>query len=334
MTTATNPVYARIQKLLALADSARNSSEAEAASAAAKVQDLLQEYGLTLAQVEAEGGSTDQGGGRGTVTTDRRALYRWQRDLMAALAENNFCLHRVREVEALDGKKMRRSRRHQLVGRRLNVDVTLDTYDYLSVAVRRAAVSGGFDHATRESDHHLFLDGAVTRLTERLAERRLQRERESAEREAQRQATVGASGTHRELVLTDVYGSEADQNNDVLNGFPVGTTAAKRREASDRNARQQARHDELVAQGVPDTEAWYQAYGYDPASARQYANSWERKQARSSRGGRGRARSWTSPGGRQYARKISSAAYRAGKVAGGDIGLDDQVGHSAKRRIG
>lgn len=332
--TTESPVHDRIRKLLALADSARNSSEAEASSAAEKVQELLQAHNLTLAQVEASGGSGD-GGGRGVIVSDRRALYLWQRRLMESLADNNFCLHRVTEVDALDGRRQRSSRRHQLVGRKMNVDVTLDMYDYLSVAVRRAAADAGYDHATRERDHHRFLDGAVERLRERLAERRREKEAESRLREEQARAASGANGTHRELVLSDVYGSEADQNNDALNGFPVGTTATRKREQAEKTARREAEYARLVAEGTEDTEAWYLAHGYGAESAKTYAAEYNRRARRSrrSRGGRGRAQGFTQ-GQRAHYEKVNSPAYGAGRAAGSSIGLDEQAGAANRRRLG
>lgn len=330
--TDNTKIYDKIRKLLALADATRNSSEAEAALAAERVQSLLQDYGLTLAQVEAAGGAIEQGD-RAAVTSDRRALYKWQQALMAALAENNFCLHRVRVEDVVDGRKQRASKRHQLVGRKLNVDVTLQTYDYLAVAIKRAASEAGYEHAARERDHHVFLDGAVTRLVERLAELRRQKERESRDAAMKAQATGNGSGT--ELVLTDVYGSEADQNNDVINNFPIGTTAAKKREAADKKARIDAKHQELIDAGVDWAEGWYLAHGYSAEAAKSYGGQYNRNaRRRSSSSSRGWTRGWrNADGGTAHAKKVNSAAYQSGRDAGNSIGLDTQVGRTTTKRI-
>jgi hypothetical protein len=324
-----NPILVRVKKLLALANDG-GATEAEAALAAAKVQEILQDHGLTLAQVEAT--QTDpQISTREKRALDHRAMYEYQRDLMRALAENNFCLHHVARVfvpherrstttRIIDGVRVTgyHEKRHVLVGRQLNVEVTQQTYEYLLGALRRA---NPYSHVT--VDGKRFLSGAVQRLTERLAERRRERELASA------QAPTKTNGTGRELVLSDVYGTEADLNNDTLNGFPAGTTATRNREAEARRARQQAEHDRLVAEGTDSTEAWYRAYGYEPERAAMYAAKYNRRAARA---GRGRTRNWTRGDEAHYA-KVNSPAYQAGKQAGDAIGLDDQVGQTQRRRL-
>jgi hypothetical protein len=318
MSDATQAVYARIQKLLALAET-RGATEAEAALAAEHVQRLLQEHNLTLSQVEATTNLTASTREKKEML-DRRAMYAYQRELMVALAQNNFCLHRISAIwrahasygagdyRMVDGVRTRgyTTKVHLLVGRSLNIQVTVDTYDYLIEAVHRA---NQFDHRTR--DGKLFLSGAVSRLAERLAERR---------REAERASRLAAptNGTGRELVLSDVYGTEADLNNDALNGFPQGTTAAKRRGNADRAAKQQAEHDRLVAEGVDSDIAWYRAYGYSEEAAQRHAASW-----RKGRGGRSRRGFSTNDA---HYRKVRSGAYQAGRAAGETIGLDTQVG--------
>lgn len=288
------------------------------------MQELLQEYGLTLAQVEATGGETDATP-REKLTTDRRAMYAWQRSLMSTLAENNFCLHKivkVRNAKALySGGRGLTSRSHLLVGRRINVEATQLSYDYLVEACRRQGADLGMDpKETRE--WNLFLEGAVSRLTERLCEQRKEREAESI-------ATVSTgNGTHREIVLSDVYGSEDDLNNDALNGFPAGTTAANNRKYKERQAAQRVEHDRLVAEGIPSDVAWYRAYGYGEHEAAVKATEWSRRRA-----GRGRKQSWTKAD-ESYYRKINSASYKVGRRAGDDIGLNSQVGATATKKLG
>lgn len=337
----------RAKKLMALAHDG-GATEAEAAAAAAKLQELLQDRNLTLAQVEGaslDGPETK----REKRTADRRAMYEYQQNLMRTLADNNFCLHHLARVFVRDrgwgavtrplkdeaGQIVRDEnghakivtghyeKRHLLVGRQLNVDVTIATYDYLLEALARA---NPYDH--RSKDGKRFLDGGVSRLVERLVEKRRQRE---AEDEAKRSGRVPAgNGTHRELVLSDVYGSEADLNNDAYNGFPPGTTAANRRRAEELEMERKAVRERLVAEGVDPDVAWYRSYGYDDERAVQRVADDRR---RSGRPGRGRARSWTR-GDEAHYRKINSESYRAGRAAGGTIGLDDQVGAASRKRIG
>lgn len=350
-------VFARIQKLLALQES-RGATEAEAAIAAAHVQRLLQEHNLSLAQVEQAAGTTDKVE-REKAETTMRAAHAWTVRLMEAVSENQFCMHRVSEVFVAEppevqakidqfpkshwAKKISRpwtirgerivghyEKRHVLVGRPLNVRVSLETYGYLRQAIRRAADDAGYKPGPGMSARTIndFRDGVSARLVERLNERRREAERESA---AKTKAAAG-NGTHRELVLTDVYGTESDQNNDLLNGFPVGTTAARRRKSHERSAEIEAKCQALVAQGVEATEAFYLAHGYDAKDAKTYASDWNRRQSRR-RGGRGRSQGFTTAD-RESHRKVNSNAYQQGRKVGNQIGLDDQVGASSTRRIG
>ncbi len=329
MSDVSQSVLAKINKLLALADNKRGATEAESLLAASKAQELLQEYGLSIAEVEAAGGKSDDGG-REKRVVKRGAMYAWQKALMATLADTNFCMHRI-HVE-FDEETKRRVKRHQLVGRRVNVEATQLTYDYLITTMKRRVRDEGYAPGTHsETAYHCWLEGCSERLRERLEEKAEQAKRDSAKRKA------AGNGTGRELVLSDVYGSECDLNNDVLNGFAAGTTAAKRRANEEKARAFDAKYEELKATGVEDTEAWYLAHGYGAESAKQFATDWNRKQARASRrssSGRSyRGGGWTKSDQRR-AEKRDRVAYRAGSAAGDAIGLDPQAGHSEKKRIG
>lgn len=326
-------VLTRVQKLLALTQG-RGATEAEAALAAEHVQRLLQDNGLTMAQVEAAGGNTDDAGGRREKKqTDRRAMYEYQRILMAALARNNFCLHMILKITnakpLYSGGRGKTSRVHVLVGRSINVMGTEQMYDYLDTAMRRLATEAGIDYrATREFNY--FLDGATSRVVERLNERRRQRELEEAA--AKREQRVTGNGTGRELALVDVYGTEEDLNNDHVNGFAPGTTAARRRENQRKNEERAAREKELVAQGVDETVAFYMAYGYGEEEAKTYAEDWKKRNNRRNSGRGGRSQNWTRADAADYAKRTSSA-YQAGRTAGESIGLDSQVGASKRKLL-
>lgn len=328
-----NAVLSRISKLLALRDNA-GATEAEATLAAEHVQRLLQENGLTMAEVEAAGGSTaDAGGSREKRTTDRRAMYAYQRTLMAALAENNFCLHMIVKVvnakPLYSGGRGKTSRSHVLVGRYVNVQGTEQMYDYLDTTMRRLATEAGIDYK-QNREFNYFLEGATTRVVERLASIRLRREREQF-REAMTKGAARGNGTGHELVLTDVYGSEADLNNDHVNGFAPGTTAARRRTQQAQTAVREAREKVLVAEGMDPTVAFYVAHGYGEDEAKTYADSWTKRSRHG--GGRGRSQNWTQSD-EKHAQKINSPAYKAGRTAGDSIGLDSQVGNSKRKLLG
>lgn len=324
-----NPILTKISKLLALRDNA-GATEAEATLAAEHVQRLLQDNGLTMAEVEAAGGSTDAGGQREKRTTNRRAMYEYQRTLMAALAENNFCLHMiVRIVNAkplYSGGRGKTSRSHVLVGRYVNVQGTEQMYDYLDSTMRRLATESGIDYR-QNREFNYFLDGATTRVVERLAQQRREREREDRTTPATR-----GNGTGRELVLTDVYGSEADLNNDLVNGFAPGTTAVRKQTHQAASAARRVREKELVDGGMDPVVAFYVAYGYGEDEAKTYADSWAKRQSRRG-GGRGRSQNWTQSDEKR-SQKINSPAYQAGRAAGDNIGLDTQVGNTKRKLLG
>lgn len=327
------------QKLLALAQG-KGTTEAEAALAAEHVQRLLQEHGLTMAQLEADSGDDGKTAKR-EKNDAHAAMYTYQQNVMGALAEGNFCLHLIRKVfvpnvswgaatgrDPATGEHVNgvMSKRHVLIGRELNVRVTIQTYEYLMAEIARLCP---YDH--RSTDGKRFLEGASVRIAERLNDRRREREAESRRKADEAKKKFQDEDTSRALVLTDVYGTEADLNNDALNDFPPGTTAAKRREAENRRLARVATRDRLVAEGMNHLEATYRSWGYDDATVERLMKATKRRG--SGRRGRGRTQNWTR-GNDRHAEKINSAAYQAGKAAGSRVGLDDQVGGSARRRIG
>lgn len=307
----------RARKLLALAHDG-GATEAEASLAAEKLQALLQDHNLTLAQVGAA-----PAGDRKAEKLDRGA-FGPHHAIMSVLAENNFCLYRTIKVKSVDPRAEHtgwRTKKHMLIGRAFNIEATVLMYDYLVAAAERCAADAGY--GKRSQDRNLYLAGIESRLRERLVERRRQREQESRPAPAPQ-----GNGTGRELILTDVYGSEADLNNDALNNFPPGTTAANRRKAEERQAARSAERDRLVAEGCDPDVAWYKVHGYSDENAKAAVKRSNRR-----RGGRGRSQNWTR-GDEAHYRRINSAAYKAGRVAGAGVGLDDQVGADARKRLG
>lgn len=322
-------ILQKIQKLLALSND-KGATEAEAATAAEFVQRLLQDNGLTMAQVEAKGGNTDEvGGKREKRTTDRRAMYAYQRTLMGTLAANNFCLHTIMQVRnakpLYSGGRGLTSRCHVLIGRFINVQATEQMYDYLETTMRRLASEAGIDYR-KTRDFNFFLEGATSRVVERLHEQRRTREREQRAA-ATAKPTAQGNGSGTELVLTDVYGSEADLNQDMAHGWPAGTTAASRIKRQGEDEKRKAVEAKFIADGVDEIEAFYRSYGYDEADAKRYANDWKKKSARS-----GRRSSWTNADEKNFL-KTSSPAYRAGREAGATIGLDTQVAATSRKLL-
>src|SRR3972149_7108907 len=106
-------VFEKIRKLHTLA-SHHTSNPNEAAAAAAKVQALLFEHNLTMADVtvHAAGHEYEDFSGEFTVRARSWAI-NWHRDLLHVVARHNFC--RAVHVKA--------RQEFSIVGRRENVEV-------------------------------------------------------------------------------------------------------------------------------------------------------------------------------------------------------------------
>jgi hypothetical protein len=315
----------KIRKLLALADSTK-TTEAEATAAALKIQELVQTYGLDLAEIEAQNPGS-QHGVRDMGTVNRRAMFDWQQDLMKTIAENNFCLCDVRTIYV--EKKNRNSKQHFLVGRKLNIEITTRMYDYLIETMKRLCEEGNFiQHKTRT----LFYEGASRRLTDRLKLQR--RQREAEERRKQEEARRQGKQVNA-LVLTDVYGSEADMNNDILNGYPIGTTARKRAEKANKENARVAVEKGLIEKGIDRIMAFYLSHGCSHDLAVDYTQQYHAKVRKMERRAQRRNsdhRGFTMHEKKDYVRR-NTDAYRAGLKAADDIGLDPQVDKTERKKL-
>jgi hypothetical protein len=315
-------ILAKVAKALKRTED-RGCTPEEAASAAEFVQRLLQEHNLTLSMVGDDDAAPQAR--REVRRLDRRAMYRYQQALMAALAEDHFCLHRVRKILSQDTPEIaRNSKRHLLIGREVNIEVTVSLYDYLCAALSDEARRAGFTLNSKEGK--TFLDGAVERVGERLHARR-----QKAEEESRQAARPIGNGTHTELMLTDVYGSEADLNNDALNSFAPGTTVQRRREHEATMLAQQVRRAELMAAGYDLNVATYMSWGYSEETAVAMNHPSQRRGGRRGRGGR--SSGWTRADENE-SRKRNSSSFRQGRAAGDAVGLSDQVGTGSHKRIG
>ena len=304
----------KVRKLMALADS-KGATEAEASFAAAKIQELVQTYGLDMAQLEDKGVSEVRGMG----TVDRRAMFDYQQALMATIAKNNFCFHDIRTIYI--ARKNRNSKQHFLIGRQLNIQVTVNTYDYLIGTLKRLCEQANLqEHKTR----NLFYDGATERLCKRLNDQRAFREAEELMRQSELRAR-GEGGTTA-IALVDLYGSEADLNNDALNHYPPGTTAQRRHKKAADEAARKTREQELLDQGEDKIVAFYMSHGMDRPQAQTYANAYSTKVTKEARRQTRRSshRGFTQHDRKHWQRR-SSAAFRAGEKAGDSIGIDTQI---------
>lgn len=341
-------IVERARKILALARDA-GAAEGEVSNALALLQDMLQEHGLSMAEVEAGGTKeADSLESREKFSGFERAGAAWQRKLMGTLAENNFCAHWVQDWyrpssrgtvtrwdEATgDYRKFRRSKRHVLIGRVSNVAVTRLTYEYLTDAMDRLLRDAGLSQKAEGSVR--WLEGCADRLCERLVQRRQSAEQASSSKPAQ------ANGSGRELMtLTDLYGSEADLNDDFRRCVAPGTTAQERRERQAEEAERRAARDEkiaaLVASGMDPEVARYVAAGHSQEAAERIAHPPEQKEETAKQRAKRERRDqawwdrYQARQNREYWRKEGHPAYRAGQRAADDIGLDDQLSSGAAR---
>lgn len=293
---APEAVLQRIQKLLQLA--AKNPSEAEAASAAAKAQELMEEWNLTASEV---GNKTD--GGRREDAKVRGGFYKWQRWLWDSVAELNFCLYFTENYwDKNRGRYGRASTRHRLVGRALNVAAARATATYLEEVIERLVMERvGNDNSQRFSNWaSSYRLGAAARLVDRLSERRKAR-KEDEERRAREAANLGGASTATALTITDVEERERAANQDFLWGEGFSARAA-------------ARRAEAAAARKENEEEYTRWAAANPEEAAKKER--ERRVAAERRRGR-RTKLWD---------HVDWSAYRAGGEAAKDVSLDPQVG--------
>lgn len=251
------------------------------------------------------------------------------------LASVNFCWHSVEKMKHRDPSQKkgpdgehpwRTSSLHILIGRPINITVTVQMYDYLSRAISREADQRDYEHGTRDNNH--FFEGAVSRLAERLRDQKAKREAEDRKaREATREAAKAAGkGTGTDLViLEEVYSTEEDYNEDFRRGLKPGTTAQRRKEQQLEDAGEEAERksmedlfDRLCKTEADWVVAWYLSRGYDRKTAEKAARDYHRRQKREE-----------DKAFREMMKKGS--AFHDGREAAEKIGLDAQVGNDERR---
>lgn len=339
-------VVARIRKLMALTTD-RGASEAEAALAAEHVQRLLVEHNLSMATVEASGGSADADGKRVREGVNHRQVYRWQRDLMYSIAKLHFCKVSMKFKSRL-GSGPDIFNGYDLIGRAANVATTEAMFSYLVHTIERLAREEvNFDptqYFTRYA--HSFKQGCADRLMERLRRKRdeivAENDRKAREKAARRQHPSYSGSTLPVIILTDFIQAEEDFNNDMHYGYPPGTTARRRAENEAEYARQQAEYEmrkaSFMRRGFSAEIADFMARGFSEERAREIVEpklekpeTEAQRRKRETREKREQERFWRRVN-RENSR-IDSVAYRKGMQAGNDVGLDPQVrqGGSGKK---
>jgi hypothetical protein len=323
-------VIETIQKLLNLA--AKNPNEAEAASAAAKAQELLAKYNLDVATVEK--GADVKAGKREQAMVDGGS-YRYQRDLWEAVAQLNYCFHWVQEYKVwTKSKRVGTGRdryttegyvykkRHVVVGRIINSQSTITLAQYLQAAIERVTLErlgatqdtllsgkgvSSDIQAQRFSNWAVsFRKGCARRVIEKLRDARevLLKQEEKKRREDLARAERAGVSTATALTLTTLKEQETAANYDFLYGEGEW---AKLKETRARQAKAEREADEAHAK-------WAKEH---PEEARAQAEK-ERKAARRRGSSYGRSDN------------TDSGAYWSGYDKAADISLDLQVDKKSK----
>lgn len=266
-------VLKRLQGLLNLA--AKNSSPEEAASAAAKAQELLARYNLDAHTVENATAVKD--GRREKALVDGGA-YQHQRDLWRAVAQLNFCLYWTQSYEVWDKRRIMRDpydgrrhlspgwvvrKRHMLVGKIVNTRATQALAGYLAQAVERNLMERLHGDANEKNLQRFsswaasYRKGATRRVIEKVEAKRseLLQAQLKAQQAAKARAERAGVSTATTLTVADVVMAEYNENVDFVYG--EGTSAAwaaeraeaarKRREEREAQTRWAAEHPEEAA---------------------------------------------------------------------------------------
>lgn len=309
-------VLGLIEKLLRLAD--KNPNPEEAASAAAKAQELLLAHNLS-ADLVGQGADS----GRREEQRVRGGFYQYQRDLWSAVAELNFCFHFMSGgwIEVNKRTKgghryvdTRWEPRHRLIGRVHNVTATKAMSTYLEQAIERLVEEriAGQNNLRFSRFAVSFREGAADDIISRVWQKRqhqLSEERRQRQEAADRAAEAGRKGVSTETAVTiaSLTQSEHDANRDFLMGEP-GYSARKRAERAAEAAARVAAEAEYTRWAAENPEEARQQEAARRAEA-------EKAASRSTR----RSSSGPAP------KAVDRSAYYAGRDAARSIGLDPQA---------
>lgn len=321
-------VIAKIEKLLALGQNNDNEHQAEAAMA--KVMAMLEAHNLDMSQIGTSG-KGHQGAAR-KDQTGKGGLYGWQRKLWKGVAELNFC-----HYLSIKGLAKGSVYEHRLIGSHANVVSTEIMAKYLQATIERLAQGWAKDrgyHSVFVRDAIAYREGMADRVVDKLSERRYKVLQEERVREEERKKADAAKGvvTGNAMTLVQIISTEADFNNDYLNGYELGTTARDRHEADIRyktyqaeQAKKRAEWDAFKA-AHPERAAKMIADELAKKAAEQA--KWDKKHRKVAKPYRERYRKPTSEEARR-----NLPAFDHGYHDGGQVGIDTQVDTRNNRRL-
>lgn len=335
MTQINESILRRIKALLALGTA--NPNEHEAAAAAQKALELMEQYNIDEATIGTGNSATTHGERKQNFVNG--GLYGWQRKLWEGACKLNFCMYWPQK-----GLKKGDKYQHKVLGSPTNVLSAQLLAEYLQQAVERLAQqyakANGYNVFCREMI--AYREGMTQRLVERLhqlREEKLEAEREREKEEAKRRQHPGYASSGTALVLQSVTSSEEDYNKDFLHGHEPGTHARWRAEREANNAAWKAEqaekqriHEEKYAND-PEYKAEYDRIQakIDEDNAAWWADYLKKEAKKAKRRGepKPRYRAATAEEQRQ-----SYGTYRTGYDKGKDVSLSTQVDRERRSKIG
>lgn len=259
------------------AKSQKAGTPEEAATFAAKAQELMDKWNLDTVALEKRSGVTSGKREEAKVTG---GYYAYQRRLFTAVAELHFCMYFAEEYADKRTKDSQRynpntgetyyygagrtvwKTRHRIIGRTVNVKATQVMATYLMQAINRLlrerlTRSDGTIGAGQMTGNWAtsWREGAIYNIVSKIrAERRLQEYKRGDA--AEKAAKMAGSSAETALTLVDVADAEEAANYDFLNGDGAWALRLQRRaEDAEEDRIEQERYAQWAADNPEEAAA-------------------------------------------------------------------------------
>lgn len=297
----------RIRKLMSVAER-DTTNEGEATNALSLAQQLADAYNIDIAGIK-----TSKPGERADDVFPG-GLYPYQRKLYQAIAELNHCVYWSRK-----GLQRGEKYKHRLLGSKVNVMLVRQMTEYLQGTVEtitRKDYCGGIPQEFFRKDAHLFREGMVDRIVDRITVKQAEEERER-KRKADEQAAQSGNTANALVTLDDVRERERAANYDYQHGEGAWQAIIDARNERARQAEAAAAKYEQWKKDHPVE------YAEEVAKAAVANAKWAREYEKQKQ--RSRRKEPPAPRPSRQDEKYYSRAYNAGAQAGEKVGLDKQV---------
>ncbi len=163
-------IIERIKSLMALGDSSRNDSEAEAATAIKKMQELLQKHNLDISEISVDDPNAVKVG-EGIVDEisaefRKSSLSSWEGSLAATVGSATET-KAYTEMHYIPGTKSGKIFKIRFIGTPWDVAVAKEMYKFLHSTIKRLSIRY---YPNKSSDQRCFMEGCCGRLNERISE--------------------------------------------------------------------------------------------------------------------------------------------------------------------